>query len=132
VKNVTDIAVLPEGATLVLQAGKRTLSLKADDLEHYKVSVDVVVTNCHVASSGWMRCSSKTSIRRKRPLEASIYDLTRRSTLWRWSRNAYSRMIWPFQAPAWPSVLHIIEYFHCGQPCGGHLDGMMTALRPLF
>ncbi|MGE7956917.1 DNA topoisomerase IV subunit A [Pseudomonas sp. NPDC089530] len=33
---VTDIAVLPEGATLVLQAGKRTLSLKADDLEHYK------------------------------------------------------------------------------------------------
>jgi topoisomerase-4 subunit A len=66
-KNVTDIAVLPEGATLVLQAGKRTLSLKADDLEHYKVSVDVVVTNCHVASSGWMRCSSKTSIRRKRP-----------------------------------------------------------------
>ena len=33
---VTDIAVLPDGATLVLQAGKRTLSLKADDLEHYK------------------------------------------------------------------------------------------------
>ena len=33
---VTDIAVIPEGATLVLQAGKRTLSLKADDLEHYK------------------------------------------------------------------------------------------------
>ena len=33
---VTDIAVLPQGATLVLQAGKRTLSLKADDLEHYK------------------------------------------------------------------------------------------------
>ncbi len=33
---VTDLAVLPEGATLVLQAGKRTLSLKADDLEHYK------------------------------------------------------------------------------------------------
>ncbi|QGZ28661.1 DNA topoisomerase IV subunit A [Stutzerimonas stutzeri] len=31
-----DLAVLPEGATLVLQAGKRTLSLKADDLEHYK------------------------------------------------------------------------------------------------
>jgi topoisomerase-4 subunit A len=33
---VTGIAVLPAGATLVLQAGKRTLSLKADDLEHYK------------------------------------------------------------------------------------------------
>nr|WP_225779451.1 DNA topoisomerase IV subunit A [Pseudomonas sp. Marseille-Q3773] len=33
---VTDIAVIGEGATLVLQAGKRTLSLKADDLEHYK------------------------------------------------------------------------------------------------
>ncbi|MDD1014155.1 DNA topoisomerase IV subunit A [Pseudomonas rubra] len=33
---VTDLAVLAEGATLVLQAGKRTLSLKADDLEHYK------------------------------------------------------------------------------------------------
>lgn len=33
---VTDLAVIPEGATLVLQAGKRTLSLKADDLEHYK------------------------------------------------------------------------------------------------
>jgi len=33
---VTDLAVLPEGATLMLQAGKRTLSLKADDLEHYK------------------------------------------------------------------------------------------------
>ena len=33
---VTDLAVLGEGATLVLQAGKRTLSLKADDLEHYK------------------------------------------------------------------------------------------------
>ncbi|WP_249678148.1 DNA topoisomerase IV subunit A [Pseudomonas abieticivorans] len=33
---VTDLAVLCEGATLVLQAGKRTLSLKADDLEHYK------------------------------------------------------------------------------------------------
>ena len=33
---LTDLAVLPEGATLVLQAGKRTLSLKADDLEHYK------------------------------------------------------------------------------------------------
>ncbi len=30
------LAVLPEGATLVLQAGKRTLSLKSDDLEHYK------------------------------------------------------------------------------------------------
>ncbi|MGX1124892.1 DNA topoisomerase IV subunit A [Pseudomonas sp. HLS-6 TE3448] len=33
---VTDLAVVPEGSTLVLQAGKRTLSLKADDLEHYK------------------------------------------------------------------------------------------------
>ncbi|NVN62981.1 DNA topoisomerase IV subunit A [Pseudomonas putida] len=33
---VTDLAVIPEGVTLVLQAGKRTLSLKADDLEHYK------------------------------------------------------------------------------------------------
>ncbi|MOA42903.1 DNA topoisomerase 4 subunit A [compost metagenome] len=30
------MAVIAEGATLVLQAGKRTLSLKADDLEHYK------------------------------------------------------------------------------------------------
>ncbi|MDD1965148.1 DNA topoisomerase IV subunit A [Pseudomonas putida] len=33
---VTDLAVIPDGATLVLQAGKRTLSLKPDDLEHYK------------------------------------------------------------------------------------------------
>lgn len=33
---VTDLAVVGEGATLVLQAGKRTLSLKPDDLEHYK------------------------------------------------------------------------------------------------
>ncbi|MBA1202882.1 DNA topoisomerase IV subunit A [Pseudomonas capeferrum] len=33
---VTDLAVIREGSTLVLQAGKRTLSLKADDLEHYK------------------------------------------------------------------------------------------------
>jgi topoisomerase-4 subunit A len=33
---VTGVAVLPTGATLVLQAGKRTLSLKPDDLEHYK------------------------------------------------------------------------------------------------
>jgi topoisomerase-4 subunit A len=33
---LTDLAVLPVGATLVLQAGKRTLSLKTDDLEHYK------------------------------------------------------------------------------------------------
>ncbi|MFJ4141724.1 DNA topoisomerase IV subunit A [Pseudomonas sp. NPDC089734] len=33
---VTDLAVIPQGATLVLQAGKRTLSLKAEDLEHYK------------------------------------------------------------------------------------------------
>jgi len=33
---MTGLAVLPAGATLVLQAGKRTLSLKPDDLEHYK------------------------------------------------------------------------------------------------
>lgn len=33
---VADLAVVAEGATLVLQAGKRTLSLKGDDLEHYK------------------------------------------------------------------------------------------------
>ena len=33
---VTDLAVLSDGATLVLQAGKRTLSLKGEDLEHYK------------------------------------------------------------------------------------------------
>ncbi|WP_410481087.1 DNA topoisomerase IV subunit A [Pseudomonas plecoglossicida] len=33
---VTDLAVIAGGATLVLQAGKRTLSLKGDDLEHYK------------------------------------------------------------------------------------------------
>jgi topoisomerase-4 subunit A len=33
---LTDLAVLPACSTLVLQAGKRTLSLKADDLEHYK------------------------------------------------------------------------------------------------
>ncbi|MGB4073796.1 DNA topoisomerase IV subunit A [Pseudomonas sp.] len=33
---LTDLAVLPAGSTLVLQAGKRTLSLKPDDLEHYK------------------------------------------------------------------------------------------------
>ena len=33
---LTGLAVLPAGATLVLQAGKRTLSLKPDDLEHYK------------------------------------------------------------------------------------------------
>ncbi|WP_110971445.1 DNA topoisomerase IV subunit A [Pseudomonas huaxiensis] len=33
---VTDMAVLADGATLVLQAGKRTLSLKGEDLEHYK------------------------------------------------------------------------------------------------
>ena len=32
---VTSVAVLAEGSTLVLQAGKRTLSLKNDDLEHY-------------------------------------------------------------------------------------------------
>lgn len=33
---LTDLAVLPSGAALVLQAGKRTLTLKAEDLEHYK------------------------------------------------------------------------------------------------
>lgn len=33
---MSDIVVIPENATLVLQAGKRTLSLKGDDLEHYK------------------------------------------------------------------------------------------------
>ena len=33
---VTDLAVVFPGATLVLQAGKRTLSLKPEDLEHYK------------------------------------------------------------------------------------------------
>ncbi|MEE4666374.1 DNA topoisomerase IV subunit A [Pseudomonas alliivorans] len=33
---VTDLAVIAQGATLVLQAGKRTLSLKPEDLEHYK------------------------------------------------------------------------------------------------
>lgn len=33
---LTDLAVLPNGSSLVLQAGKRTLTLKADDLEHYK------------------------------------------------------------------------------------------------
>ncbi|MEG5265421.1 DNA topoisomerase IV subunit A [Pseudomonas sp. JDS28PS106] len=33
---VTDLAVVSPGATLVLQAGKRTLSLKPEDLEHYK------------------------------------------------------------------------------------------------
>lgn len=33
---LTDLAVLPSGSSLVLQAGKRTLTLKADDLEHYK------------------------------------------------------------------------------------------------
>ncbi|EPM84018.1 DNA topoisomerase IV subunit A, partial [Pseudomonas syringae pv. actinidiae ICMP 18886] len=33
---VTDLAVITQGATLVLQAGKRTLSLRPEDLEHYK------------------------------------------------------------------------------------------------
>jgi topoisomerase-4 subunit A len=33
---VTGLAVIPDGSTLVLQAGKRTLSLKPDDLDHYK------------------------------------------------------------------------------------------------
>ncbi|MCL7461109.1 DNA topoisomerase IV subunit A [Pseudomonas sp. NW5] len=32
---VVDLQVLPAGATLVLQAGKRTLSLRGSDLEHY-------------------------------------------------------------------------------------------------
>jgi topoisomerase-4 subunit A len=34
VKSMSRTSPFPEGATLVLQAGKRTLSLKADDLEH--------------------------------------------------------------------------------------------------
>ena len=33
---LTGLSVLPEGAALVLQAGKRTLTLKAEDLEHYR------------------------------------------------------------------------------------------------
>ena len=33
---LSDLAVLGEGCALVLQAGKRTLTLKPDDLEHYK------------------------------------------------------------------------------------------------
>ncbi len=33
---LVDLAVLPDGATLMLHAGKRTLSLRAEDLEHYK------------------------------------------------------------------------------------------------
>ncbi len=33
---VTALAVLPEGANLVLQAGKRTLTLKGEDLAHYQ------------------------------------------------------------------------------------------------
>ncbi|MCL4117919.1 UNVERIFIED_CONTAM: hypothetical protein GTU68_000688 [Idotea baltica] len=33
---VVDVTVLPENATLILQSGKRTLSLKPGDLEHYK------------------------------------------------------------------------------------------------
>jgi topoisomerase-4 subunit A len=33
---VTDLLVLPAGATLVLVAGKRTLSLRGTDLEHYQ------------------------------------------------------------------------------------------------
>ena len=33
---VTALAVLPEGATLVVVAGKRKLSLRASDLEHYR------------------------------------------------------------------------------------------------
>lgn len=34
-ERLVDLAVLPQGATLVLQAGKRTLSLRAEDLAHY-------------------------------------------------------------------------------------------------
>lgn len=33
---LVDLAVLAEGSTLVLQSGKRTLSLRPEDLEHYK------------------------------------------------------------------------------------------------
>ncbi|TWI54228.1 topoisomerase-4 subunit A [Pseudomonas duriflava] len=33
---MVDFAVVPAGAVLVLRAGKRTLSLKGDDLDHYK------------------------------------------------------------------------------------------------
>ena len=33
---LVDLVVLPPGATLSLQAGKRTLAFKAEDLEHYK------------------------------------------------------------------------------------------------
>lgn len=33
---LVDLAVLPQDATLVLQAGKRTLSLRAEDLAHYQ------------------------------------------------------------------------------------------------
>ena len=33
---ITALAVLPEGANLVLQAGKRTLTLKGEDLAHYQ------------------------------------------------------------------------------------------------
>ncbi len=49
---VTDLAVIAQGATLVLQAGKRTLSLKPEDLEHYKggSGADVAI-NCQEASS---------------------------------------------------------------------------------
>ncbi len=65
---VTDIAVLPEGATLVLQAGKRTLSLKADDLEHYKGERGRRGNKLPRGFSESMRCSSKTSIRRTRGL----------------------------------------------------------------
>ena len=35
-EHLTDLAIVPSGSSLVLQAGKRTLTLKADDLEHYK------------------------------------------------------------------------------------------------
>lgn len=33
---VVGLAILPEGASLVLTAGKRTLTLKPSDLEHYR------------------------------------------------------------------------------------------------
>ncbi|MFC6475624.1 DNA gyrase C-terminal beta-propeller domain-containing protein [Pseudomonas asuensis] len=33
---MVDFAIVPPGGQLVLQAGKRTLSLKGDDLEHYR------------------------------------------------------------------------------------------------
>lgn len=53
---LTDLAVLPAGATLVLQAGKRTLSLKGDDLEHYKGSGAGEATSCRAVSSASTAC----------------------------------------------------------------------------